>query len=119
MKTSPPPMDIDGNEIVPGERSSSSWGNAQDVGHSAGTKRAREDDIEDLDEPPAQQRLVEIDGPKREREQAESDEESAKRTRLNSEQSKPLNDLRNCSGRKKNDKRCSTCDVVELFSSPW
>ena len=29
--------------------------------------RAREDDVEDLDEPPAQQRLVDIDGPKRER----------------------------------------------------
>ena len=113
-----PPMDIDGNEIVPGERSSSSLGNACDVGHSAGTKRAREDDIEDLDEPLAQQSLVEIDGPKREREQAESVEESAKRTRLNSEQSKPLNALRNCTGRKKNDNICSTYDVVELFSSP-
>ena len=69
-------------------------------------QRAREDDIEDLDEPPAQQRLVEIDGPKREREHAESDEESAKRTRLNSEQSKTLNAPRKCSGRKKNDKIC-------------
>ena len=67
---------------------------------------AREDDIEDLDEPPAQQRLVEIDGPKREREHAVSDEESAKRTRLNSEQSKTLNAPRKCSGRKKNDKIC-------------
>ena len=61
--------------------------------------------MEDLDEPPAQQRLVEIDGPKREREQAESDEETAKRTRLNIEQSLPLNAHRNCSGRKRNDKR--------------
>ena len=78
-------------------------GNAFDVG----TRRAREDDIEDLEEPLAQ----------REREQAESDEQSAKGTRLNSEHSKPLNALRNCSGRKKNDKICSTCDVVELFSS--
>ena len=110
-------MDIDGNEVVHGERSSSSSGNAHDVGHSGGTKRAREDDVEDLDERLAQQRLAEIDGPKREREQAESDEESAKRTRLNIEQSKPLNALRNCSGRKKNDERCSTYDVVELFSS--
>ena len=109
-------MDIDGNEAVHGERSSSSSGNAHDVGHSGGTNRAREDDVEDLDEPPAQQRLVEIDGPKREREQAESDVETAKRTRLNSEQSKPLNALRSYSGRKKN--RCSTYDVVELFSSP-
>ena len=96
-----PPLDIDGNEIVPGERSSSSLGNALDVGRSAGSERARDDDIEDLDEPLAQPRLFEIDGPKREREQAESDEESAKRTRLNSEQSKPLNALRNCSGRKR------------------
>ena len=113
-----PPMDIDGNEVVHGERSSSSSGNAHDGGHSGGTKRAREDDVEDLDEPPAQQRLVETDGPKREREQAESDEESAKRTQLNIEQSMPLNALRNCSGRQKNNKRCSTYDVVELFSSP-
>ena len=61
-----PPMDIAGNESVPGERSSSFLGNACDVGHSAGTNRARKDDIEDSDEPFAQQRLVEIDGPKRE-----------------------------------------------------
>ena len=113
-----PPMDIDGKEIVPGGRSSSSSGNAHDVGNSAGAKRAREDDIGDLDEPLAQQTLVEIDGPKREREQAEFVEKSAKRTRLNSEQSLHLNALRNCSRRKKNDKRCSTYDVVELFSSP-
>ena len=73
-------------------------GNAYDVGHSAGTKRAREEVIKDLDESPAQQRLVEIDGPKRDSEQAESDDESAKRTRLNSEQSKPLNALRSYSG---------------------
>ena len=73
-----PPMDIDGKEIVPGGRSSSSSGKAHDVGISAGAKRAREDDIEDLDEPPAQQRLVEIDGPKREREQAESVEGKCK-----------------------------------------
>ena len=51
-------------------------------------------------------------------EQAESDEEPAKRTRLNIEQSLPLNALRTCSGRKRNDKRCSTYDVVELFSYP-
>ena len=38
------------------------------MGHSAATKRAREDDIEDLNEPLVQQRLVEIDGPERERE---------------------------------------------------
>ena len=95
-----PSMDIGGNEVVHEERSSSSSGNAYDVGLKG------------------QERMTLSDGPKREREQAESDEESAKRTRLNIEQSKSLNALRNCSGRKKNDKRYSTYDVVELFSSP-
>ena len=35
------PMDIDGNQILPGKSSSSSLGNAHDVGHSAGTKGKR------------------------------------------------------------------------------
>ena len=65
-----------------------------------------------------EKRVVEIYGPKREREDAESEEERAKRSRLTAEQQVLLNALRKCSGRKKDDKRSSTCDVEELFPSP-
>ena len=111
-------MDVEGDEVVLGGSSLSASANTSDAGKSSARKRPRKDDPEDSGEPFAQQRLVEIEGQKREREDAESEEERAKRSRLNIEQQLLFSALRRCSSRKKKDKRSWTYDVVELVSSP-